>query len=405
MLPPPRSSGSCLTEVLSSWDHARSVTSTTERRVLPLDDVRADGWFERLGEGSNNFKQLCNVVGNRFVAFSVIAGVRVTALTVDWRAPDATLVDFIVGEEPDEQRLPLGEFRRRLGAALVADEPLAEELPEDPSPEDIQAFIGFRYVLLSPIFGIALRSLALAPGLSPMILIDQGRGVEELTVEALRELIHMRIRSEVERHRPSTPFSLDLSILPKVDEAAEASDWERCIDLLGAWPGPLSLLLRTAEGQRLTPDVRGTLAHSLGLLGTAYAKTGRHEWAEEVMRLGIQWSQDGPAASDLFRRLGEAHVERGRHGQAIGLLRRSLALGAREAVVMPLLATCYAERGKWVAAAACVDDALAAGAAEEVVATVRAQAMEQLGDAWERFRQRVPMPKPTAKTLPPPADE
>lgn len=364
--------------------------------------MRADGWFERLGEGSPNFRQLCDVVGERFVAFSVIAGVRITALTIDRHAPDATLVDFIVGEDEGEQRLPLGEFRRRLVSALLDDEPVSPDLPPAPEPEDIQSFIGFRYVLLAPIFGLRLVELRVGGDEPPYVVVNLGGAVDELPVEDFRDVIRERIRAELHRARPSSPFSIDLAAIPDAERAMEEEDFDQVVKLLGAWPGPLSLLLRTAEGQRLGPDVRATLARSLGYLGTAYVNKGRFDWAEEVMRLGIQWAQDGPAAGDLFRRMGEACVVRGRFGEAIGLLRRAASLGAGSRHVLPLLARSYAERERWVAAAVCAEEAISLGAELLDMEEIRQQAAGELGESWARFRERVPSATTTTATIPAP---
>src|SRR3954447_18302564 len=104
--------------------------------VFSLDAVRTDGWFERIGEGIGSFHALCELIGERFFAFSMITGARITAVTVDRRNPDNTLVDFLVGDGSDEgrsvaegdaalpevQRLTLLDFRRRLVGALLADE-------------------------------------------------------------------------------------------------------------------------------------------------------------------------------------------------------------------------------------------------------------------------------------------
>ena len=72
-------------------------------REFPLDAVRTDGWFERIGQGIGSFSALCDIVGERFFAFSMITGARITALTVDRRNPDDTLVDFVVGAEGEEE--------------------------------------------------------------------------------------------------------------------------------------------------------------------------------------------------------------------------------------------------------------------------------------------------------------
>ena len=72
-------------------------------REFNLDAVRTDGWFERIGEGIGSFQALCEIVGEAFFAFSMITGARITALTVDRRNPDNTIVDFVVGAPSDDE--------------------------------------------------------------------------------------------------------------------------------------------------------------------------------------------------------------------------------------------------------------------------------------------------------------
>src|ERR1700761_1134431 len=114
------------------------------KKQFPLDALRTDGWFERIGEGIGSFQALCEIVGERFFAFSIIVGARITALTVDRRNPDLSLVDFVVGRgESDSalepQRLTLADFRRRLvGALLVEDEKQAPAPTRETDIEVIQ---------------------------------------------------------------------------------------------------------------------------------------------------------------------------------------------------------------------------------------------------------------------------
>lgn len=357
-------------------------------RVVSLDEVRADGWFERLGDGAPHFADLCEALGERTVAFAIVAGVRITAVAVDRRNRDASLVTFNLGDDDEETQLPLGELRRRLGATLVADEMYPDTLAAEPDVEEIQRFIGYRYLLLAPIFGVTLRELILGDSGVASVKVDLGAAADVIPLADLRELIRERVRAESRAMRPSSPFAIDLNIVPEAESANAAEDWDATVDLLGAWPGPLSLLLRTREGAELTPDVRGTLARALGLLGTAYVELGSHDWAEEVLRLAIQWGQEvgGELVGDLFRRLGHAHVLRARHGQALGLLRRALYLGAPRADVLPLLAASFAATGHHLPAAVCAREAIELGVeASELLAA----AANALGDPWARFEDEV----------------
>ena len=127
-----------------------------DRKEFSLDAVRTDGWFERIGEGIGSFQALCEIVGERFFAFSIIVGARVTALTVDRRNPDQTLVDFAVGAPEDgegqTQRLSLSDFRRRLVGALLVDEARDAPVPtRQTDAQAIQPFIGVRFFLSAPL--------------------------------------------------------------------------------------------------------------------------------------------------------------------------------------------------------------------------------------------------------------
>src|SRR3954447_794323 len=155
------------------------------KKQFPLDALRTDGWFERIGEGIGSFQALCEIVGERFFAFSIIVGARITALTIDRRSPDQTLVDFVVGAaeaegELEPQRLTLADFRRRLVGALLVEEDKQAPAPErDTDIEAIQLYIGVRYLLLAPLYGYSLVTLSLEDKGSPCELAVLHDGVEE----------------------------------------------------------------------------------------------------------------------------------------------------------------------------------------------------------------------------------
>ena len=116
---------------------------------------------------------------------------------------------------------------------------------------------------------------------------------------------------------------------------------------------------------------------------------GEVEQAEEVFRIGIQYAQEGIAAADLFRRLGEALLQSDRPGEAIGPLRRAIAFGGSPAEIMPPLARAFIQRKKFVAAYACLRDALDAGVAARDLADELRKCETTLGlplTAWKAKR-------------------
>ncbi|HTJ85340.1 MAG TPA: hypothetical protein VL400_26665 [Polyangiaceae bacterium] len=363
-----------------------------KERVFGLDAVRTDGWFERIGEGIGSFQALCEIVGEAFFAFSMITGARITALTVDRRNPDNTIVDFVVGpqsEEDDEsaepQRLTLADFRQRLVGALLADDTTTSPPDKDTDVEGLQQHIGVRYLLLAPIYGYSLRKLVVKGNTSTLIVLSDG---EEQTLELteFRSRVRAHVREELERASVGQRSAIDLTKVGEAELAAETGDHTRVLQLLASWPAPLAIFLRTPEGQMLAPEARSLIAKGLGLLGSACVELGEPQQGEEVLRLGIQYAQDGPVASDLFRRLGQAMHTTGRHAEAIGPLRRAISLGAPPKSVWPMLAKCFLERERYLAALTCVREARSAGVEEPELVPELRRIEEKLGASLTRWR-------------------
>ena len=370
-----------------------------EPLVVPLEAICTDGWFERIGEGIGSFQALCDIIGARFFAFAMITGARITSLTVDRRNPDNTLVEFVVGGDDgdvdpnDVQKLTLGEFRLRLVNALVTDEPPGEPPLRATDIEVVQLHIGVRYLLLAPLYGYALRELSIDEEGSRIELLHEG--AEELyPLGAFRARLRTHVREELERvQRPQSRNAIDLARISEAELAAEQADHIRVLELLGAWPAPLAIFLRTAEGQSLPAETRALIARALGLLGTACVALGEVGKGEEVLRLGVQYAGDSEAAADVYFRLGEAQLRDGRPGEALGPLRRAANLGASGAQVWPLLAEALAQRGRLLAAYSAVKEAQEAGSSAESLASVLTVVQETLGvelAALERALEKPP---------------
>lgn len=363
-------------------------------RVYALDSIRTDGWFERIGEGIGSFQTLCEVIGPRFFAFAMIGGARIVALTIDRRVPDNTLVDFVISADEGEvaelgpQRIPLGEFRRRLVAALVTEEPSGPPPTRPTDVEAIQRHIGVRYLLLAPIFGYSLLALSLDAFGS--ILRTRRDGIEEAyDLDEFRSRIRLHVRDELQRaQRGTTRASIDLGRIVEAEAAMAGGDCLRVVELLGAWPAPLAVFLRSAEGQNLGAEVRARIARALGLLGSACIGLHEVEKGNEILRLGIQYAGDTHAAGELYARLGKSMFDEGRFGESIGVLRRAAHLKGEPSVVWPLLARAYAERSRWLAALGAVTEAERSGVAQEQLAVVRARAEQNLGPVLAEWRAK-----------------
>ena len=365
------------------------------QKDFPLDALRTDGWFERIGEGIGSFHALCEIVGERFLAFSIIVGARITALTVDRRSPDQTLVDFVVGAAENDgdlepQRLTLADFRRRLVGALLVEEERKPTLPErETDVEAIQLYIGVRYLLLAPLYSYSLQRLRLRGGDMAEVVVSHDGDEETFEVEAFRAKIRANVREELDRVATGARGAIDLSKVATAEAAAARGEWPKVVAILGAWPAPLAIFLRTPEGQMLAPEARNIIAKGLGILGSACVHLKELEQAEEVFRIGIQYAQEGLAAADLFRHLGEALLISERPGEAIGPLRRSLAFGGRAEQVMPPLARAYLRRGRYVAAYVCLHNALSAGVPEAYLADELRAVEEKLGPSLTAWKVRL----------------
>jgi hypothetical protein len=367
----------------------RDSVAYAPRKLIDLGEIRADGWFEQLGEEMPEFEQLCQVMGKRFLAFSFITGVRISAIAYDAQAPHMSAVDFTLGGGTEPQRMALGDLRERLAAALLSGEETPLELPDDPTNEDVRRFIGRRYLLLAPIFGFGLQSIEVGGDSEAMLCLQVGDNTESMTVLGMRDIIHNAIRSELARARPSQAFSIDFKKVPAAEAANARGDYDQTVSLLGAWPGPLSMFLRTPQGQALPEAERAKLVRALCALGEAYLRKQQGDWAEDVLRLGIQFGQELGASAPLFALLGCSRVETGRYGEAIGLLRRGLSLGGDKRTLLPALARCFVERSRYVAAMACITDAIASGADPATLEDLRVRVQGALGNGYEKYQSLI----------------
>jgi tetratricopeptide (TPR) repeat protein len=349
-------------------------------RSLSLELVRTDGWFDRVGQTVSSFQALCDILGERFFAFSLITGVRITALTVDRRHPENTLVDFTVGGADGSEaseRLPLADFQRRLVSALLLDAQHGPAPQREQDAEAIQHFIGPQYLLLAPLYGLTVTELTFESG-ATAIKYEHDETLHEVPLDDFRSNLKDRVRAELSQvARQESRNAIDLGHVAQADALFAKRDFVAVKDLLGTWPAALTIFLRTPEAQALQAETRGTLAHALGLLGSACSALGDASQAEEVLRLAVQYAGDTPVAAQIYERLGSALLAEHRPGEAIGPLRRAAMLGAQ--TVWPRLSEAFVERGRFLAALGAIEEARRAGADDAALGDVVKRVEERFG--------------------------
>ncbi len=363
----------------------------SQKRTYSLESIRTDGWFEQMSEQIGSFQSLCEIVGEPFVAFSLIAGIKITGLVVDRRNLDLSIVDFLVLSDENQiekqyaYRLQLNSFREQLVTILFSDQP---ETRIEIDPEDqtsLQRHIGVRYLLLSSIYGFELSELVVQDSVSSVRFTFEGN-LLELTLEMFQAKIEQIVREELENVSYTEQPSIDLMKVAESETAIQNGEYEKVIQLLGTWPGPLSIFLRTSEAQSLSSDTRSLIAKGLGILGTSTIQLGEQKQGEDIFRLAIQYAPDSVVSADIFHRLGEAILLNDRPGEAIGFLRRALQLGAVPKFIWPLLCKAFIKRKKFVAALGCLREAKLAGSSDQELFEDRLALDEQFGDQilqWE----------------------
>jgi len=359
-------------------------------RVFELSAARPDGWFDEVLKQSKDFERACQIVGRNTLGLALIAGARVLSLTADPHSQDLTTVEFTIGQDPTVRQVPLPEFRETIAQYLLM--PLqTPALPDEPGVDALQAHIGGRYLLEATLFQVSPIELRQEDGLS-RITVEFNELRHVLTLEDFREVLDDRVRSELGLGPPDE-VSIDLAIVEQAEQANANGNWAATIAMLNPWLGPISTLLRTGEVKELAEEIHDRLSVSLDLLGTAYSGIGEHEAANEVLRLGVQWAGESGQAAKLFLTLGRASVSGGKHGEAIGLLRRAIRLGAEKQTALPLLARALSARDQALAAMVCADQARELGADVEDLDSVQEELEGRLGDAWPRFQAWIAEPE------------
>jgi hypothetical protein len=364
-----------------------------------LQHVRTDGWFEQIGAQFENFDVICEVLGARFLALSMILGIELRSVTRDPLVPANATVEFCVDDDL-EQTLTLGEFKVRMVQAILQHVHTPEPVTLPLDRQAAMNLIGRPQLLLAPLYGISLRQLVVGdPAADPpraAIGYLSEAGFSFMALDEFSGFIKQKLHRELAGAH-AEPFRLDLTAVESARAAAADEDHDRVIAILQSWPGLLATLQRTPVLHQLDAEQRALIAEGLTLLGDAFKLRGRRTWSEELYRLGLQFVREGVPAGRLFFRLGEMLAEEERHGEAIGLLRRAHSLGVEERLVFPLLGRAFLRRDKLVAAATLLELAARQGAEGDGLA----RDLEEIRGRFDAAGVSWKLPESTSVTIPP----
>ncbi len=352
--------------------------------AVQLTSIRADSWFEKLGSQMQNFDQICEVLGDHFLAYSMILGVQLRSLVINRLAMSATAVEFNVSGDHRVQSLPLAEFRVRVVHTLLQE----TRLPYIPSVpltgDDAAAIMGGRNLLIAPLFDIKPERLVVASldFKSPRYIIGflSETGFSFIDLRDFDEMLKAKVRRDLALVGGSG-LELDLDVVDRAKSAFDRGDFDEVIETLEAWPSVLAIIQRTIAAQDLEPAERTKIAAGLRMLGIAFEQRDREDWSEELYRLGLQYVRDGAGAGPLFLSLGRLFIRQERFAESIAPLRRALKLGEGEQEVLPALGRAFFEQKKFVPAVALLERASSLGCPDRRLQSDLGSARRALADA------------------------
>jgi len=377
------------------------VTSSDERRI-DLSAARADGWYERVVAGFSPLEKLAARLGDGLVALSLAAGFRIASVQSDrlvgsvvelrwWResSPIERPEDALREPTGDPLGGPVAALRTSVLAALVGDaEAPASTVDASSDPAALRAYLGVRSVLLAPLFGLSLNELRIAPDGEARVVVAHD-GIEEVVaLKQLRRFLRQRVVEVLQSDAGRGQVAIELSQAELARVALDEGRPEEAVARLVSWLAPLTVFHRTAEGQALDQGTRARLARALGTLADAFGRLRRVDERMEVLRLSLQYALDGEAAPGLFLSLASAMIDERRHAEAIGPLRRALALGAEARAVLPLLGIAFVRSGRSVAALGCVSALQTIDPTLPSLSSLESEVQASLGgatDAWHQF--------------------
>jgi tetratricopeptide (TPR) repeat protein len=369
-------------------------------RSYDLEQLRADGWFDRVIASVPALERLCTILGEPLVALALAAGIRIETAAVDRVSSEVTTISWVRDDASGKEVAGsggVGALRTEVLSTLLGEADVLVKLPDEPGIEALRNAVGQRYVMLAPLFGLTLRRLTVIEGEEPRVVVFHS-GIEEIVpLKQLRRFLRSRVIDLLQQDR-SRSVAIDLEQAEVARVAFAQGRYEEVVGRLAGWVAPLTVFHRTPEGAALNSETRAEISRALGLLGETFSRLGRADEGEETLRLAVQYGQDSPAAAELYRTLARTMMHEGRFAEAIAPLRRSLSLEPDSGEALLDLAVCFLGIQRVVAAYGCLREARARGVITGRIERVEAEVRRALGDSVTRYESAL---RP-ADTIPPP---
>ena len=322
--------------------------------IIDLKPFIVNDWFDSMIRNIEGFEEVCDLVGYKFVAFSMVSGITLRAVNHNPENPQESTIEFSIGGEDRVNEMALEEFRKTLIVSLLSPDPEDPEgLTGSPTKEEISKLIGVRYVLLSPLYGIHLKRLAVVgPETGPagylLELLKDGREAD-WTIAELRQNLRKLVSGERTRERePVGRFSPES--IGSAEKALEAGNPSSALEHLRDWILFVRNYKITGGIAQFIQEPDAHFARGLLLTGRAYRLLKRNRIAEDIIRFSIQLLPMTKLKPNFLYELAMIMMGEGRYGEAIGPLRKALQLGIPKARIYPHLGRAFLECDRVVGA-------------------------------------------------------
>ncbi|MBW2262962.1 MAG: hypothetical protein JRG91_13375 [Deltaproteobacteria bacterium] len=338
----------------SRFSHAVDEILSERGLLVDLGPFVVDTWFESMLKRIDGFEEVCDVVGYRFMAFSLIIGINLRAVMHNPEFPSDSTVEFVIQGEEESQEAPIEDFRKMLLVSLLSDDPPPSPVPTPPSRDDVARLVGVRYLLLSPLYNVHPRKLYIidqelgTDGYA--VVFDHDGETREWSLERFREFLRGFV-SEEQVREPEARGRFAVEDVRSAEKALSVGNPERALEYLRDWILFVRNYRLTGSVAQLVKEPDALFARGLLLTGRAYRLLGRKRLSEDLLRFSIQLLPSGATLPKFYYELAVIMMEEKRFGEAIGPLRHALHLGLPHERVYPHLGEALMRSDRVVGAA------------------------------------------------------